>query len=201
MFKKIAITTNLIACLASFSLANAADICMEVKTENTAADISPIGQLEIADCKDIWTTLKASHKFPGIFWQTPPKLLDLCYVSSPESIRAKLGSTDVLVTSKSAWTSDLIPNPAGGDFLANIISEWTIRNSINNSVIGKIYSMETLDVVNAKELSVIISGSGKLSGAKGSIRIHSTPLEIDPLTQTVTLLEINHLSGNLCIPK
>lgn len=195
MVKKIMMIASFLNCLAVFSMAHAADNCVEVTAES-----NNIGQFEAADCTNVWKALKASQKFPGIF-SYPPKLLGSCYMSGPDGIQVKLGSKDVLVTTISAMTTDFIPNPAEGIFLASVITEWTIRNPNNNHVIGKIQSMETLDAVNSNELAVIIGGDRKFSRAKGAVRIESTPTDFDPQNQTATKIEIEKIIGRLCIPK
>lgn len=201
MIKKTAFIANLIACLVGFSLANAADFCVKISGD--------AGQLKLVenpiDCTNIEKELAASKKFPGIFSDPKdPKLLHICYVSSSDQGRRGLPVTvnnaiNMEIMSKSAWTTDF--NPFYGDTLVTIITEMAFWDPVKERVIGKTYAIETLNPVSAQEFSVIIGGSEKLSGAKGSISISSTPGPITSDTSLPEYIEINKISGIICLPQ
>lgn len=201
MIKKTASIANLITCLVGFSLANAADFCVKISGD--------AGQLKLVenqiDCTNIEKELAASKKFPGIFSdQNNPKLLHICYVSNSEQGHRGIPITvndamNMEIISKSAWTTDF--NPFNGDTLTTVITEMAFWDPVKERVIGKTYAIETLNPVSAQEFSVIIGGSEKLSGAKGSISITSTPGPINSGIPLPDYIDINKISGMICLPQ
>lgn len=207
MIKKIAVTANLIGCLAGLSLANAADVCFNIGG-NT-------GQLTVGNCATVWHALKSSRKFPTIFSRQTPELYPgICFVSGNGGISATLGGMNVTVSTASAWTKEFSPYfPPflnGPDNIGSVISKWTIKDTNRNRKLGDIYTVDTVDTsafnpgvfnpgvddtIELNELDVIVSGSNKLSGAKGSIRVNS---HIDLNTGLVNITEVK---GKLCLPQ
>ena len=209
MIKKLTLSISLFICLTIFASANASEICLKISASNS-------GQLTKANCNTVWQDIASTGIFPGVF-SSPvrePMLYPLCYVSVAKftaTLTSKYGrEKEVLVSSKSAWTTDLEPfilsplaapgspySPLSFEFndnTASIVSEWTIYDpNRNDRVIGKIYSMDILDLIRSKEVTVIINGTGNYYRARGSVVIESQATDMEFNT-----VELTKISGTLC---
>lgn len=198
MIKKTISVVALISSLIAASSAQAADNCLKIG--NPEAPFTPGLITAVTDnCLSAAKTLAASGKFPDIFPAlVAPKLWGLCYVSTSD-IPARLGKNPVSISTVSAWTTEFYPMliPGGTDNLGSVITQWVVKDS-GNKVLGNIYTHDTVDLSYnssgiASELNVIIAGTGKLTGAKGAVRVSSKPISPSDV-------EIESVSGTLCLP-
>lgn len=215
MLKKLAMTVNLIGCLTLVSWAHAADTCfnLSLNTDNNVAPSLLRPTFSAEECSTVQNTLKSSGRFPNIFTPQGTNLLPLCFVSNANDpyavtngVHAKIGSRAVTINSLSAWTNDFTPNLPdypfyiyGSDNAVGVITQWIVRADDNGKILGKVFTTDTI-VTNqlltsgyAGEQDVVIGGTDKFSGVKGSIRI-------DAQVNQQGLPEIKGLTGKLCIP-
>jgi hypothetical protein len=147
------------------------------------------GLIPVNDCSSIWTTLLASKKFPDIFDQN--KLIPLCFVSNG-NVLAKIGDTNVTISTISAWTSEFFPTLMGGpDGLGSVITQWTIQSINDTSIKGVIYTRDVIDMATSSEQDVVVAGKGSFDSVQGTIRVDST-------TSASFSVSINNLSGTIC---
>lgn len=186
--KKLAFATQVIAAFATAPIALADNVCAPISGSNS-------GSLEVTDCMNIVPALAKSGQFPSIFSSRPVQLLGLCYTSSADGIQAKIGNREIVVKAATAFTNTFLPSLLGGeDNLGNVIGKWTITDVQSDSVVGSLFTMDTIDMTSGIELDVILDGTGRLAGARGSVKIKSYPSG----PNSVAIAEI---SGTLCVPK
>lgn len=216
MNKKLAVITNLIFCLASFTAAEAANKCLDLRLDNSLEPNLLRPTFTPEECALVQTRLQSSGKFPDIFTPQGNNLLlsglgtPLCFISNRQDpyyitsgIHATLGNRKIIIDSASIWTNQFQPNLpefgiAGTDNQASVITQWIVSDSVTNKTIGKGYTADLLDTRSlaetgaSSELNVVIAGTEKLAGASGSVRVNS---QINAAGFPV----ITSISGKICI--
>ena len=146
------------------------------------------------NCAPVVSALKYSKQFPSVFAEDTPRLFtDLCFVSTPEGIRASIDEREVIIHSASAWTTDYNPSLFGGpDNTGSVITQWTVIDADTEFPLGKVFTMDTINLIDSTELDTIVGGTGWFLGLKGAIRINST---LEPSTGRVN---ISSIAGTVC---
>ncbi|PPD30386.1 MAG: hypothetical protein CTY19_16050 [Methylomonas sp.] len=216
MNKKLALIANLIIGLASFTTADAAKKCSELRLDNSQEPNLLRPAFTPEECALVQTRLQSSGKFPDVFTPQGNNLLlnglgtPLCFISNRKDpyfitsgIHATMGNRKIIIDSASIWTNQFQPNLpefgfAGTDNQASVITQWVVSDDVTNKLIGKGYTTDILDTRSlaetgaTSELNVIIAGTEKLVGASGSVRVNSQ-------MNAAGFPVITGISGKICI--
>lgn len=193
-----------------------ADNCLTITNTNQTAQLSPVDNF---DCTSVWGLLKNSGKFtdlkfPSNSSSTSDFYPGFCYVSNRD-IPAKLITTSgqsipVNVESYSAWTSEFKPSLLQNygypmtfvDNMATVITEWVVKNN-KNKILGTVFTRDSVDLNLGSEQDIIVAGAGYFVGAKGAVRVNTSP-EIMPDAQGNPVatgnLNITGIYGKMCLP-
>jgi hypothetical protein len=204
MVNKLICSLALVSSLSAMSLAQAASPCKKVSLTGSN------NRIQQTSCTFTFTftsspiqTLYNSGQYPAIFLSNPakpdsnnlPKLLQigpgvgLCY-ESVGVITATIGNTPVNISTISVWTNELNPQV---DNLGAVITQWTVTlQKSPSTVIGSVYTHDTVNPTSGSELDVVTSGTGIFSGLSGAVMVNSFPT-------SATELQIKELSGEICL--
>jgi len=198
--KKFAFTISMAAALTATPIAHAANNCLNVQLQNTDGQLIPIiiGMPDFSVvCGDALKSLRNSSKFPSVFSKADPVYTHFCFVSNPEGIPARLGNRNVIVHTKSVWTKDFAPYVPGlldngTDNMATVITEWRILDELTELPLGKVYTMDGLDVASSSELNTVVGGTGLFFNVKGAVRV-------DSHFDNFGIVHMDSINGKICL--
>ena len=207
MANKLIFTIVLLSSMAASALAQAGGPCKNISLTGSSNFIQPTPCTFTSTGTPI-QTLYNSGQYPAIFLSNPakpdadnpPKLLQigpapgvgLCY-ASVGVLTATIGSTPVNINTISVWTNEFNPDIIGGpDHLGAVITQWTVSlQKSPSTVIGAVYTHDTVNPDVGSELDVATSGTGIFNGLNGAVKVNSSPSSNGELS-------INSLSGEIC---
>ncbi len=206
MAKKLICTLALVSSMSVMSLAQAASLCKTVSLTGSSNLIQQT-PCNFTSATSPIQILYNSGQYPAIFLSDPanpdannqPNLLQigaesgLCY-ESVGVITATIGITPVNISTISVWTNEFDPEIIGGpDHLGAVITQWTVKlQKAPGTVIGTVYTHDTVNLDYGNELDVATSGTGIFTGLSGAVKIDSIPVNASELN-------IKTLSGEICL--
>lgn len=180
--------------LFAFNSAQAAPVCKDF-TGYQQASASLIAVSCTSPNYSVLAKLSANKRFPGVEFLGYD---GSCYVSDEtQTINVLWGSKPITIKTVSAWTKDFntfdLPYIFGGTgTVGTVATQMTVFNNYGK-YIGQIYTSDTINLVKngAPEVDVVTSGSGYFDGARGSIKITSSPGSNG--------IVIESIEGTLCV--